>query len=123
MKKRTIAALMTALMAMTFVLTGCGGGETAETTYTPTFMYFVSNSDADFDKTNATVEELKKEYDGKVNFNIVNIDENKEAAENFPVDGNTPMLIMLNTANDISAMSPKCSDKNELTEIIDAALK
>ncbi len=119
MKKRITAMLLAAITAATLMLTGCGGG-TAKVT--PTFMYFVSKSDADFEKTNAMVEELKKEYEGDVNFNLINIDEDTEAAKNFPVQGNTPMLIMLNTANDISAMAPKCADKAELKGYIDAAM-
>lgn len=119
MKKKITAILLAAITSATLMLTGCGGGTDK---VTPTFMYFVSNSDADFDKTNATVDELKEEYEDDVNFTIVNIDEDTEAAENFPVKGNTPMLIMLNTENDISAMAPKCSDKDELKGYIDTAM-
>lgn len=128
-KKRIIAVLTAGVLAMG-MLAGCGADKQAETPaateqakVTPTFMYFVSNSDADFDSTQATIDELQEEYADKVNFNIINIDENTEAASNFPVQGNTPMLIMLNTSNDISAMSPKTSDKAELKEAIDAALE
>lgn len=93
-----------------------------EKVYTPTFMFFVSNSDEGFDSTNKTVDELKKAYDGKVTFDIVNIDEKPEAKDNFPVDGNTPFLIMLNTKNDISAFQPMCKDKKQMVDIIEAAL-
>ena len=123
MKKRITAAIVAAITAASLMLTGCGGGKSATEKVTPTFMYFVSNSDADFDSTQATISELEEEYKGKINFNLINIDENTEAATNFPVQGNTPMLIMLNTSNDISAMAPKCSDKDELKDYIDAALK
>lgn len=117
MKKRIAALLLAVMTAATFMLAGCGSDKV-----TPTFMYFVSNGDEAFDKTNEMIEELKKEYDGDVNFNLINIDEDTEAAKNFPVAGNTPMLIMLNTDNDISAMAPKCNSKTELTEYIEAAL-
>ena len=124
MKKRITAALVAAITAASLMMAGCGGNKTAETEkVTPTFMYFVSNSDADFDSAQTTVNELKEEYTDKVNFNVINIDENTEAAANFPVQGNTPMLIMLNTSNDISAMAPQCSDKEELKSYIDAALQ
>ncbi len=93
-----------------------------EKVYTPTFMYFVSGSDEGFENTNKVIEELKKEYDGKVTFDVRNIDEDKEAAENFPVEGNTPLLIMLNTKNDMSAFNPKCSDKDMLKQAIEIAL-
>lgn len=127
---RKIIAVMAAMVIGIGVLTGCGSStdtNTADTTetankVTPTFMYFVSNSDENFDETNAMIEELKGEYDGKVNFDIVNIDENPEAATNFPVKDQTPALIMLNTNNDISAMEFKCSDKATLTEDIETAL-
>ncbi len=130
MKMRKIIAVMAAMVIGIGVLAGCGSStdtNTADTTetankVTPTFMYFVSNSDENFDETNAIIEELKGEYDGKVNFDIVNIDENPEAATNFPVKDQTPALIMLNTNNDISAMEFKCSDKATLTEDIETAL-
>ena len=125
--KKTLTVVMITLLAAMLMLTGCGKKGTEPVTevdhVTPTFMYFVSNSDENFDETQKTIAELEKEYDGDVIFSVINIDENTEAATNFPVQGQTPMLIMLNTNNDISAMSPKCSDKGELKEAIEAALK
>ena len=93
-----------------------------EKVYTPTFMYFVSGSDEGFENTNKIIEELKKEYKGKVNFDVRNIDEDKDAGKNFSAEGNTPLLIMLNTKNDISAFNPKCSDKDTLKQAIEIAL-
>lgn len=138
MKKKVIAVIA-ALTLAAGMISGCGtnsnpaAGSTADSSssqtqekkekVTPTFMYFVSGSDADFDKTQGMIEELKKEYDGKINFNIINIDEDSEAAKNFPVLGNTPALIMLNTANDISAMEFQCADKDKLKTDIEAALQ
>lgn len=89
---------------------------------TPTFMYFISASDTDFAGTNAKIDALKKEYDGKVNFDIVNVDENPDAKKNFPVDGQTPALIMLNTSNDICAIDMKCADESKLKADIEKAL-
>ena len=97
--------------------------ETDEKKYTPTFMYFISKSDAGFDATNGMIEDLKKEYDGRVKFDIINVDDTPEAKENFPVDQQTPALIMLNTSNNISAIEFKCSDKQVLRQYIEAALK
>ena len=94
----------------------------AKKEYTPTFMYFISDEDENLEQTNKMLEELKKEYDGKVIFDIRNITENPEDGENFPVKGTTPALIMLNTSNDICAMNFMCSDKSELKTIIDSAL-
>lgn len=96
--------------------------EEEEVKVTPTFMYFVSKQDADHDKTMEIVEELKKKYKGKVNFDITDIDENPEAKENFPVEGQTPMLIMLDTSNNISMMPQKITDKAKLEEAIKNAL-
>lgn len=84
--------------------------EAEEVKVTPTFMYFVSKKDADHEKTMEIVEELKKKYKGKVNFDITDIDENPEAKENFPVEGQTPMLIMLDTSNNISMMPQKITE-------------
>lgn len=126
MKKR-ITAILTALV-MAVSLAACGtktetGTDTSdEVKVTPTFMYFVSNSDPDFDATADMINKLKDEYKDKINFNVINIDENKEAANNFPVQDNTPALIMLNESNDISAIEFKCSDKSTLTDDIKAAL-
>lgn len=95
-----------------------------EKVYKPTFMYFISGKDEGFDATNVMLEELKKEYGDKVNFDIRNIDENPELVNNFPVgDGNTPTLIMLNTKNEISNILFKNKNKNELKAAIDAAMK
>lgn len=89
---------------------------------TPTFMYFVSAKDADYDAEMKVVQELRDAYEGKVNFQITNIDENPEAAENFPVAGQTPALIMLDTSNNISALEFTMSDKATLENDIKAAL-
>ncbi|MBQ2663151.1 MAG: hypothetical protein IJG16_03285 [Clostridia bacterium] len=133
MKKKILALGCVAVLAVSMV-TGCGTkapekkeepkatAQAAVEKVTPTLMYFISNSDESLDAEKNTVEELKKEYGEKVNFTVINIDEDTEAAKNFPVQGNTPMVIMLNTKNDISAMSPKVSDKNQLKTIIDKAM-
>ena len=59
----------------------------------------------------------------KINFQLVNVDENPEALENFSlVKDQTPALIMLDTSNNISAIEFKCSDKDKLKTDIDNAL-
>lgn len=132
MNKKRIMAMAMAMVLSVGMVSGCGAGKsdvkdtpkaTEAVKVTPTFMYFVSGSDADFDATNAMIEELKSEYSDKIKFNVVNIDEDTEAAKNFPVQGQTPALIMLNTSNDISAMEFKCNDKAKLKADIDAAIK
>ncbi len=136
MKKRITAVILAALMG-TVMLAGCGNKaeETpapTETTaptaeepvekVTPTLMYFISNGDETFDEEQKNVEELQQEYGDSVNFDVINIDENTEAANNFPVQGQTPMVIMLDTSNNISAMSPMTYEKDALKGIIDAAM-
>lgn len=132
-KKRLIAALAALTLAVTG-LAGCKGKDKADTTgnaaqqtqekVTPTFMYFVSEKDEDYAKTNEMLDELQNKYGDDIKFNIINIDTDSEALANFPlVDGNTPSLIMLNTSNDISAMEFKCSDKEKLENDIKAALQ
>ncbi len=131
MKKRITAFICAAIMGVA-MLAGCGNdnsGSTGETgpdaaveKVTPTLMYFISNGDATFDEEQKTVEELQQEYGDSVNFSVINIDVNTEAANNFPVQGQTPMVIMLDTSNNISAMSPMTYEKDALKEIIDAAL-
>lgn len=90
-----------------------------EKVYTPTFMYFVSKSDAEYEKTMGIIEELKKEYDGKVVFDIKDVDKEPELKESFPVDGETPALIMLNIHNDISGFEYRCNDKEKLIQCIE----
>ena len=89
---------------------------------TPTFMFFSSKSDADYESTMAAVNELQDAYSDKIKFDLVDIDENPEAKENFPVEGQTPVLIMLNTSNDISAFEFKITDKAKMEDTIKNAL-
>ena len=78
MKKRILSLGMAAmLMLSAAVMTGCSK-KTGEQVYTPTFMYFVSGSDANYDDEMAVVEELQEEYDGQIKFDIHNIDETPE---------------------------------------------
>ena len=120
MKKRIFGLGMAALMMLSIMaMSGCGKKEDV---YTPTFMYFVSESEANYDDAMIVAAELQEEYADKVTFDIHNIDETPEDKENFPVDGMTPALIMLNTSNDISAMEFMCVDKDTLTKDIENAL-
>jgi ABC-type glycerol-3-phosphate transport system substrate-binding protein len=132
MKKRN-AIILTAALSLSVALFagGCadktstsdnGTSTTTAEKVTPTFMYFYTNNDTDV--VEPLVENLKSEYDGKVNFSIINIDENPEALENFSlVSGNTPALIMLNTDNDISNLEFQCTDEETLKADIEEALK
>ncbi|MBQ7572863.1 MAG: hypothetical protein IJT23_01235 [Clostridia bacterium] len=89
--------------------------------YLPQVMYFVSASDETYDAEIKAFNELKDEYKDIVEFDLRDIDKNPEDKEKFPVEGMTPTLIMLDTANNISAMEFKCSDKAKLKESIENA--
>lgn len=138
--KKTVIFLACAILMLN--LTGCGqnnttpstsggpsavssntSGNTDQKVYTPTFMYFVSASDENFDQTNQMLEELKQTYEGKINFDIKNVDDDPQIAENYSVTGMTPALIMLNTKNEISAFEFKCNDKDKLVQDIENALQ
>ncbi len=97
------------------------GQNKEEEKFTPTFMYFIE--DADVKNTKDVLERLEKEYEGKVVFDIRNVSEDPELLDNFPVEGATPALIMLNTKNDISAFLFKNSNYEELKAEIEKALK
>lgn len=96
---------------------------TEEPEVTPTFVYFVSQNDADYAAAMATVEKLKTEYEGKVNFDIRDYDADPTIAENFAmVVGNTPALIMLDTHNAPCDFLFKTSDEAALKASIEKAL-
>lgn len=93
-----------------------------ENTKTPVFMYFVSESDANYDEAIKVFEELKKEYEGKIEFDLRNITKNPEILDNFSlVDGNTPTLIM-DGKEGITGMQFKMTDKATLKAEIEKAL-
>ncbi len=116
MRKSRIILAAAVLSLAAALIAGCGNK------VKPTFMYFYTN--ADTETVTPIVDELKDEYGKKVTFNLVNVDENPEALENFQlVSGNTPALIMLNTENDISKFEFKCADKDTLKADIEDALK
>ena len=95
-----------------------------EKVYTPTFMMFVTKNDENYDKYMATIEEVKTQYAGKVNFEITDIEEESEAKDNFGdiIALGTPTLIMLNTKNEPCAFVGKCSEKQQMIDNIEAAL-
>ena len=120
MKKRLLSLGMAVMLLMSaLAMAGCGKNEPE---YKPTFMYFVSASDENYNDAMTVVGELQEEYGDRVTFDIHNIDETPEDKENFPVDGTTPTLIMLNINNDISAMEFMCVDKATLVNDIENAL-
>lgn len=91
--------------------------------YTPTFMMFVTKNDANYDEYMAVIDEVKAEYEGRVNFDITDIEEESEAKDNFGdiIALGTPTLIMLNTRNEPCAFVGKCSDKKQMVDNIETA--
>ncbi len=94
--------------------------ETEAEVYTPTFMYFVTTKDENYDEYMAVLEEVKSEYEGTVKFDVVDIDEESDAKDRFGdiIALGTPSLIMLNTHNDPCAFMGECVTKEQMTESI-----
>lgn len=127
------AVVIIAIIAIVVAVTNSRGGSseggsagnaqvTEEAYYTPVMMYFVSKNDEGYNDYMTMIDELKAEYDGRVTFDIVDVDENPEAKENFPTEGNTPLFIMNDTTNTITSIRFKCADKELIKGDIDAAL-
>ncbi len=96
---------------------------TEEPIVTPTFNYFVSQNDASYAAAMEVVAKLQQEYEGKVNFDIRDVDADPTIAENFSlVIGQTPALIMLDIHNNPCAFVFASADETELKAAIDKAL-
>ena len=89
----------------------------------PAFLYFVSETDKDYEKAVKVFEELKKEYGEKVDFELKNVTQDPTLLENFAlVNGNTPTLIM-DGKEGITGFQMKMTDKKTLEDEIKKALK
>lgn len=103
---------------------------TQEPLVLPTFMYFVAPSDALYNDAVKVYEELSKEYEGKVRFELKDVDAEPELKERYmvnlpdsPVPMHTPTLIMLDVHNNISTIGlTECVDKETLKAAIEKAL-
>ena len=90
---------------------------------TPTFVYFITKEDAETDAFLATVEKLKGEFEGKINFDLRDLDANPEEKENFAlVVGNTPAVIMLDIYNNPCAFDLSNPSEDALRATIAKAL-
>lgn len=94
----------------------------------PVFMYFVSAKDEKHDETKKILEELQKEYEEKVMFRIMDVDEHPEYVEQFSLnafnpDGGTPMLIMLDTKGQFKDLKAGFADKKTLEKSIAKAIE
>lgn len=132
MNKKKIIAVIAVMALAVGMISGCGckkkdiPADVAENTETakkenPTFMYYISNSDEDFDKTNETLKELEEEYKDRVNFKIINIDDDNVQA--LVTQGQTPTLILTNGTDGEAQIKNQCNDKEELKNCIEEALK
>jgi ABC-type glycerol-3-phosphate transport system substrate-binding protein len=131
MKMKKIIAILAAMTLAAGMITGCGCKKTDDTSTAqtekidetlPSFIYYVSSSDDDFDKNNDMIEELKKEYEGKINLVVVDVDNNEVQA--LVGKGQTPTLVFMgNSDSSTNAIKPMCSDKEELKKCIDDVLK
>lgn len=102
---------------------GESGKSEEKETKTPVFMYFVSEEDSDYNTALKVFEELKKEYSGKIEFDLKNVTQDPKLLENFSlVDGNTPALIM-DGKEGIVGFEFKTTDKEVLKAEIEKALK
>lgn len=77
------------------------------------FMFYVSNADEKKEQALKAYEELKKEYQDKADFIVINIDEQPEMVHNFALPDETPKLILIGPDNEFS-MKNNCADKEEL---------
>lgn len=99
------------------------GTSSGENEKTPVFMYFVSETDSDYEAALKVFEELKAEYKGKIEFELKNVTKEPELLENFSlVKGNTPALIM-DGKEGITGFQFKMTDKKTLDSEIQKALK
>ncbi len=102
---------------------GNGGASEQNGTQTeasrPTFTYFISESDENYDVILENIETLKGEYEDQIVFDIKKMEdaETQEIAANLPIEGNTPVVFM-----STGVMEMNCSDIERLEEIIDSAL-
>lgn len=89
----------------------------------PTFMYVVSNQDKDYEAYMKAVDELKAEYDGKVKFDINDINENETMKVLIGEKTKTPCLIMINKDGASVDVKDGCTDKAVMSELIESTLK
>lgn len=94
----------------------------------PVFMYFMSAKDEKHDETKKILEDLQKEYEEKVMFRIMDVDEHPEYVEQFSLnafnpDGGTPMLIMLDTKGQFKDLKAGFADKKTLEKSIAKAIE
>ena len=88
----------------------------------PVFMYFVTDADMSDKSVSDTLSQLEKDYVGKVEFDVRNVDKDTKLLSDFPVKDNTPALIMLDEKGDIDSFLYQTSDYDKLKNAIDGTL-
>ncbi|MCX7715502.1 MAG: hypothetical protein N2171_07220 [Clostridia bacterium] len=83
----------------------------------PTFMYFISASDARFAETNAILADLKKKYGDRVNFDIRNIDENPDDKTRYSITV-TPTLYLMASDGEFKDIKLGFADEAALEQSI-----
>ncbi len=94
--------------------------EAEEKIYTPTFVYFISNEH--IEATQEVLDKLKNEYDGKIIFDIRNIDETGEDLSQSFGNESMPLLLMHDKKGDMCSILMQNSDYEDLKGAIEAAI-
>lgn len=88
----------------------------------PAFIYFVAETDENYNEAMKVFEELKAEYSDKVDFELKNVTQDPSILENFAlVKGQTPALIM-DGKEGITGFHFKMTDKGVLEKEIEKTL-
>lgn len=90
---------------------------------TPVFIYFVAETDPDYDEAMSVFEALESEYEGRIEFDLRNVTQDPSILENFSlVKDNTPALIM-DGKDGISGILLKNTNEDDLRAEIEKALE
>ena len=87
-----------------------------------TVMYIYSDSDNDKDKNLEMMENVKKDYAGKANFNVMNINDEFAQMTGFALPDETPKLIVITEDGGFSQIA-NCSDETAIRQEIDKFVK
>ncbi len=127
--KKAVISLLTAIAASVLIIAVIIAPNVSKTAPKgvdavgmPVFMYFVTDNDETDKTTSQTLECLEKEYIGKVEFEVRNVDKDEKLLSDFPVKDNTPALIMLDENGDIDSFMFKTNDYDKLKSAIDNVL-
>lgn len=86
----------------------------------PKLMFFVT--DEDYAEMKNTVHKLEKEYKGRIDIEVMNVDRDKSLLSSFPVDGNTPAVIVTDGSGDVCGIHFKTDSYDAMRLIIEEAV-